>query len=114
LERNLLYQQAAIGGSDYAGFLQFDVAFHQLFIEGLSLRRIGDLLDSLRSQLDRVRRLLLPEPGRMENTLAEHRAVLDAVASRRPRQAQRAMAAHIDIVVERLTAFEKQHPDFFG
>ena len=114
LEQNLLYQQAAIGGNDYAGFLQLDVAFHRLLIDGLAAQRIGEILDSLRSHLDRVRRLLLPEPGRMANTLAEHRAIAEAIAARHAKQASRAMRAHVDTVLEQLIAFEKQHPDFFG
>jgi DNA-binding GntR family transcriptional regulator len=114
LRRNLLYQPAAIGGNDYAGFLQLDVAFHQLLTDGLGLFRVGELLDSLRSHLDRVRRLLLPEPGRMESTLAEHQAIFDAITNRRPRQAEQAMRTHMDVVLERLIAFEKEHPDFFG
>ena len=113
-EQNLRYQQAAIGGNDYAGFLQLDVVFHQLLVEGLELYRVGEMLDALRSHLDRVRRLLLPEPGRMEGTLGEHRAILTAVAERRPSQAKQAMRQHVNAVEERLIAFEKQHPDFFG
>jgi len=112
--QNLRYQQAAIRGNDYGGFFELDVAFHQLLIDGLALHRIGELLESLRSHLDRVRRLLLPEPGRMETTLAEHEAIFAAIAGHRPRQAERAMCAHLDIVLDRLIAFEKVHPDFFG
>ena len=100
--------------TDYAGFLQLDVAFHRLLIDGLAAQRIGEILDSLRSHLDRVRRLLLPEPGRMANTLAEHRAIAEAIAARHAKQASRAMRAQVDTVLEQLIAFEKQHPDFFG
>jgi GntR family transcriptional regulator, rspAB operon transcriptional repressor len=114
IEQNLRYQQAAIGGNDHAGFFQLDVAFHQLLVDGLAMHRIGELLDSLRSHLDRVRRLLLPEPGRMESTLVEHEAIFTAIASRRRRQAEQAMRTHLDVVLERLIAFEKEHPDFFG
>jgi DNA-binding GntR family transcriptional regulator len=113
LERNLLYQQAAIGGEDFAGFLELDVAFHKLFPDGLALHRVAELLESLRGHLDRIRRLLLPEPGRMDSTLAEHRAILDAVTRRRPRQAEAAMRAHVDSVRDRLIAFEKAHPNLF-
>jgi GntR family transcriptional regulator, rspAB operon transcriptional repressor len=114
LERNLLYQQAAIGGHDHAGFFQLDVAFHRLLTDGLSLQRIGEVLDSLGSHLNRVRRLLLPEPGRVESTLAEHRAIFDAIENGRRRQAELAMRTHLDVVLETLIAFEREHPDFFG
>ena len=45
------------------------------------------------AHLDRVRRLLLPEPGRMAATLAEHRAILDAIARRDPRRGRAGDAA---------------------
>ena len=72
------------------------------------------MLDALRVHLDRVRRLLLPEPGRMAATLAEHRAIVEAIERRNARAAQQAMRRHLDVVLERLIAFERDHPDFFG
>ena len=71
-------------------------------------------LDALRVHLNRVRRLLLPEAGRMAATLAEHRAIGEAIASGRPSAADRAMRRHLAVVMDRLTAFEREHPDFFG
>jgi DNA-binding GntR family transcriptional regulator len=112
--QSLRYQEAAVGGPDYDGFLRLDVAFHQLLPEGLGLLRVGESLEALRTHLDRVRRLLLPEPGRMATTLEEHAAICEAIVARRPGQAERAMRQHLDVVVERLAAFERQHPDFFG
>jgi DNA-binding GntR family transcriptional regulator len=114
LNQNLRYQEAAIGGDDFDGFLQLDVSFHRQIGDGLGFQRIGEILDALRTHLDRVRRLLLPEPGRMHATLAEHRAIMDAIERRRPAEAGRAMRRHLDVVIERLTAYERLHPEFFG
>jgi GntR family transcriptional regulator, rspAB operon transcriptional repressor len=113
LRRNLRYQEAAITAGDPDGFLQFDIAFHRQLTDGLGLDRISELLDGLRSQLDRVRRLLLPEPGRMEATLAEHRAIQEAIELRAPVLAAAAMRDHLDAVIERLVAFEREHRNFF-
>ena len=90
------------------------MAFHRLLTDGMRLPRVAEALDALRTHLDRVRRLLLPEPGRMATTLAEHRAIHDAIARRKPGPAERAMRHHMDVVIERLVTFERQHPDFFG
>jgi DNA-binding GntR family transcriptional regulator len=114
MRRNLRYQGAAIDATDYDGFLQLDVGFHRAPVDGLGLRRVAELLDSLRTHLDRVRRLLLPEPGRMARTLEEHGAILDAIERRRAAAAERAMRRHLDVVIERLVNFERRHPDFFG
>ena len=114
LRRNLHYQEAAIAGADHDGFLALDVAFHELLTGGLGLNRVADALGGLRVHLDRVRRLLLPEPGRMAATLDEHRAIETAIERHKPRAAEQAMRRHLDVVMERLTNFERDHPDFFG
>jgi DNA-binding GntR family transcriptional regulator len=114
LARNLRYQEAAVAGGDFDGFLDLDLAFHQLLTDGLALQRIAETLDALRVHLDRVRRLLLPEPGRMAATLAEHQAVHQAIVACKPAAADRAMRRHLAVVVDRLVAFEHDHPDFFG
>jgi DNA-binding FadR family transcriptional regulator len=101
-------------GNDLAGFMEIDVAFHQLLLEGLEAWRLGEILDSLGSHLDRVRRLLLPEPNRMASTIAEHRAIADAIGARRANAAGRAMHTHLDAVLDRLIAFERGQPEFFG
>jgi DNA-binding FadR family transcriptional regulator len=101
-------------GNDVAGFMQIDVAFHHVLVEGLEAWRLGEILDSLRSHLDRVRRLLLPEPGRMDATIAEHRAIVEAIAAHRAKAAGQAMRAHLDAVLDRLVEFERGQPDFFG
>jgi len=114
LTHNLRYQEAAVAGEDFDGFLELDVAFHHLLTDGLGLHRIAETLDALRVHLDRVRRLLLPASGRMAATLAEHRSIHEAIAARMPAAADRAMRRHLDVVVKGLVAFERDHPDFFG
>jgi DNA-binding GntR family transcriptional regulator len=114
LRRNLRYQEAAFGGDDYDGFLQLYVGFHRLLTDALGLHRVTDTLDTLRTHLDRVRRLLLPQPGRMAATLDEHRAIHEAIERRRAGPAGQAMRRHLDAVIDRLVTFERDHPDFFG
>ena len=114
LARNLRYQEAAVASEDFDGFLSLDVGFHQLLTDELGYGRVAETLDALRVHLDRVRRLLLPEPGRMAATLAEHHAIHQAIAARKPAAASRAMRRHLAIVVDRLVAFERDHPAFFG
>jgi DNA-binding GntR family transcriptional regulator len=113
LARNLGYQEAAVAASDFDGFLELDVAFHRLLTDGLRLDRVAETLEALRVHLDRVRRLLLPEPGRMAATLAEHRAVHAAISAGKAADADRAMRLHIALVTDGLVAFERDHPNFF-
>jgi DNA-binding GntR family transcriptional regulator len=114
LDRNLAYQRAAMEHGDIDGFYELDVGFHRLMIEGLALDRVGDILESVRTHLDRVRRILLPEPGRMPATFEEHRAIHAAIAAGKPGAAAKAMRRHLHRVLRELELFERSHPDYFS
>jgi DNA-binding GntR family transcriptional regulator len=93
LGQNLAYQQAAIASGDLQGFHELD--------------------DPIRTHLERVRRTLLPEPGRPEGTYAEHQAIYRVITARQPDRARDAMANHLDRVAGELHAFVVRHPGFF-
>ena len=62
------------------------------------------LLDRLHAQLVRHQFQLALRPGRPEVSLAEHLAILEAVADRRPNDANLAVRAHLASVIEALQA----------
>jgi DNA-binding GntR family transcriptional regulator len=113
LERNIAYQGTAVAHDDLDGFHALDVGFHRLMIEGLGLQRVGEILDSVRTHVDRTRRLLLPEPGRMPATYEEHRAIYRMIAAGRGDSAGQAMRKHLNRVLGELEVFAKRHPNFF-
>jgi DNA-binding GntR family transcriptional regulator len=114
ISRNLAYQRTAMEHDDLDGFYELDMEFHVLLIEGLSYQRVGDVLEQLRPHVDRVRRMLLPEPGRMPATFAEHRAIYAAIAQRDATAAREAMRRHLDRVLSEFELFEEKHPNFFA
>ena len=81
--------------------------------DGLDLVRVSEVLDPVRTHLERVRRTLLPEPGRMEGTLAEHHSIHSAIAERDVSRAREAMGRHLDRVLRELEAFVVRNPGFF-
>jgi len=116
LEENLAAQAAALKEGDLALFYDLDEALHAQIFSALQAPRALRLLDAARAPLDRPRRIGLPEPGRPEATFAEHRRMVDAIASGDPEFAAAAMRAHLSMVarsVEReLAEIEsKQAPD---
>jgi DNA-binding GntR family transcriptional regulator len=113
LGQNLAYQKAAIGSGDLEGFHELDTRFHGHMTEGLGLARISEILDPIRTHLERVRRTLLPEPGRPEGTFREHEAIYRAIVAHKPDQARGEMAAHLDRVSRELQCFVAKHPGFF-
>jgi DNA-binding GntR family transcriptional regulator len=113
LGQNLAYQEAAIKSGDLQGFHELDTRFHRQMAEGLDLVRIGEVLDPIRTHLERVRRTLLPEPGRLQGTFIEHQAIYRSVVARQPDRAREEMANHLDRVSGELHAFVARHPGFF-
>lgn len=113
LGRNLAYQRTALDSGDVQGFHELDTHFHRQMADGLGLARVTEVLDPVRTHLERVRRTLLPEPGRMESTFTEHQAIYRAVAARLPEDASRTMGTHLDRVLHELQVFVARHPGYF-
>jgi DNA-binding GntR family transcriptional regulator len=98
LDDNLARQADALKASDLARFYDLDEALHALLFVAVESPRALRLLEAARAPLDRVRRLALPEPGRPEATLAEHRRLIEAVRSGDPEFAGAAMRVHLGMV----------------
>lgn len=95
LEANLDAQKAALKDKDFARFYDLDEALHAAIFAAIESPRALKLLDAARAPLDRPRRLALPEVGRPEATFAEHRRLVDAIATHDPEFAAAAMRAHL-------------------
>jgi DNA-binding GntR family transcriptional regulator len=61
--------------------------------------RIGGLIDNLRAHLTRIGRLTEDIPGRVEASVEEHAAIVDAILARNPDEAERLMRVHIASVL---------------
>ena len=113
LERLLDYQASAVKAKDIDEFYILDVRFHTVLFDGLAMRRVADVVDASRAQLERARRLLLPTPSRNRNTLREHRSILDALAERNAGKAAAAMGAHLDEGMAELRRYAAAAPELF-
>jgi DNA-binding GntR family transcriptional regulator len=98
LEENLAAQEDALKAADLATFYDLDEALHATIFSAIDSPRAQRLLDAARAPLDRPRRIALPESGRPEETLAEHRRLVDAIRSQDPEFAAAAMRAHLSMV----------------
>jgi DNA-binding GntR family transcriptional regulator len=67
-----------------------------------------ELLDRLHAQLVRHQFQLALRPGRPEVSVEEHLAIIDAVAGRRPEDADRAVRRHLASVIEALRLPQNQ------
>jgi DNA-binding GntR family transcriptional regulator len=111
---NLGESEAAAANGDRATLYALDVAFHALLTQHLGLHRSAEILDGVREHLERLRRVLLAPPGRMQATIAEHRAIFDAVTSGDPGAARSAMEAHMAAVTAQFELFLQTRPQLFS
>ena len=105
--------RAAADRGDQDGFHAADEAFHAALAEAAGYPGLWQVVRRVKLQVDRFRRLTLPEPGRFARVLAEHDAVLRAVAARDPAGAAAAMGAHIGGLLLDLGPIAHAHPDDF-
>jgi DNA-binding GntR family transcriptional regulator len=61
--------------------------------------RIVALIENLRAHLTRIGKLTVGIPGRVEASVEEHAAIVDAIAARDPDEAERLMRVHIGSVL---------------
>src|SRR5579863_9478577 len=114
LAANLGQEAAAVAAQDHAAFYALDVAFHRTLTDRLGMARAGDVLDSLRVHLERVRRLTMSPPGQLRASLTEHRAIAGAIDTEDPDAAREAMKQHLAITAARLETLAKQQPELFS
>lgn len=114
LAANLEEEAAAVAAQDHAAFYALDVMFHRTLTDCLGMARAGDVLDSLRVHLERVRRLTMSPPGQIRASLAEHRAIAGAIDAEDPGAAREAMKRHLAITAARLETLAKQQPELFS
>lgn len=113
LDSNIAAQAEALAAGNLEQFYDLDEALHASIFGAIEKPRALRLLEAARAPLDRVRRLALPQAGRPEQTLAEHRALVEAIRSGDSEYAAAAMRAHLTMVgraIElKLPEIEEEH-----
>ena len=113
LRRNLRVQSAHIVDNDFAGFYQTDAAMHELILSFTGFKRLSSLADTSWVHVNRARRLILPSPGRVEQTLDEHQTILAALEARDPDRARAATQLHLGQLITLLEPIAAAQPDLF-
>ena len=111
---NGVLQELLIEDEDIPGFYQADEEFHALLMAFTGFVRLPDVAQTVSLQVSRARMLLLPTPGRVAETLQEHRAIFDAVQDRNEQAAQEAMRHHLGQLMPRIEVLEREKPHLFN
>ncbi|MFZ1468145.1 MAG: GntR family transcriptional regulator [Paracoccaceae bacterium] len=114
LRRNLGLQAALLADKDFAGFYLADAAMHQLILSFTGFRRLAQVADTAWLHVNRARQMILPVPGRIAQTLEEHRAIVAALEARDVAAARAATADHLAQLIRHLEPLERDRPDLFS
>jgi GntR family transcriptional regulator, rspAB operon transcriptional repressor len=114
LRRNLTVQAALVTDGDIPGFYAMDAAMHELLLSFTGFPRLAQVSETAWAHVNRARQLILPVPGRIQATLAEHHSILAAIEARDPVAARAAVRSHLRQLITYLEPLERDRPDLFN
>ena len=87
---------------DAEGYSTVDVEFHALFLRLSGNLRLVQMVDNARDHIARFRFLMLRHPGRLQESIGEHRRIVAAFLARDAEAANREVKHHNLVAVELL------------
>jgi DNA-binding GntR family transcriptional regulator len=94
--------EACLAESDLLGISEGNTRLHSRLLQIANNKTVARLIERLHAQHIRSQFRLILVPGRPPRSVAEHRAIVEAVASRDPDAAEAAMRSHLANTVETL------------
>lgn len=111
----ILILQEELSGSleELPAFQELDEVFHQTMMAAAGQPGLHALLRSRSGHLNRVRRLDLPNEGKIRRILDGHRAIIAAIEAKDEATALAAIRDHLSQTVSRVEALRAKHPSYF-
>lgn len=76
--------------------VEIDTAFHDVLYKASRNKRLAGIINNLREQITVIRRRSMMYPGRLQNTMEEHRILVDSIAAHDVDRAQNAARLHME------------------
>ena len=86
---------------------ELDSRFHTCIYNACESRMLAKILSDLHRVIGAYRRRSLDNPDRVGKSVAEHREIFEAIASKDAARAEELMSAHIDAALTNLLSLEK-------
>lgn len=96
MERLLAEKADSIARQDMEQLIEVDTKFHEAIYRASRNDRLTAIINNLREQIQRYRTTSLAYPGRMKQSLDEHRSIVEAIQSRDIQLARQTAQEHIE------------------
>ena len=113
LRELLQVQEASRTAGDLNAFFAADEALHAQIFAISGYPGAWQAVQRMKLQLDRLRRLSLPDPSTTRSIIDEHRLIVDALQARNLTDGRALISKHARRVLEHGPALRAQHPDYF-
>jgi DNA-binding GntR family transcriptional regulator len=113
LQALLSEQEHSHAQRDTAAFFAADEALHEEIFTISGYPAAWRVMQPMKLQLDRLRRLSLPDPSTVGALIDEHRAIVDALEAGDRRRGSGQIRKHVRRVLDYGPALRAQHPDYF-
>ena len=109
----ILSQQAnALESFDFPRFVWADQTFHRMMYEAAGVEPLWHVTRRLSGNLDRLRLLHVPMPGKAASIIVQHQRILDMVANGDVAQAEQAVRSHLSGTLTHLEEIRAEHANF--
>jgi DNA-binding FadR family transcriptional regulator len=96
---------------DLEKVVQSDTDFHEQIYRASRNNRLVQIINNLRDQIQRFRSASLAHPGRIKETLEEHKILLEAISERDIVTARRLAQEHIENAESSMMEALRGHPE---
>jgi len=110
LEDIIHAHETALKRSRFDEAITRDDEFHRYIAEMNGLSMLWKAVDISKAQMDRCRLLSLPSPGAGQETIAQHRAILDALGRRDPEASMTALRTHLETSLRNTLSYLDAEP----
>ncbi|WP_246666100.1 GntR family transcriptional regulator [Aquamicrobium sp. LC103] len=111
--RSIIAKQArCCEAEDFECFDDEDRRFHKALYEAADISMLWPIVRRHAVHIDRLRRLNLPRPGKMQSVLTDHIAIVDAVETEDPEAAASALRKHLSGTIALIATMASENPGF--
>lgn len=114
LRANLAQQQVLADGGDLQAFNAVDRDMHRMMYDAAGVPDLWTVMQRRNGHIERLRRLHLPMKGKVDQTIRDHIAIVDAIAAGDPAAAAREVRAHLSRSLAFVDSIRAHYPaDYF-